>query len=384
MTNSELRASLIIIHQNHPLFSFFFFFFLFFFFVSLSAYGPGGSHEVHLSIKGKGLAANDQQLNFTYVISATSIIPSSGSTAGGREITIYGSGFGNEKSSAVVSLDGSPCDIISINMSHITCTTSAHAAGSVSVDVSIDDSSTSVPNGFLYDSSLDIQVTGVSPLQGSVSGGDVVTISGSSFLETTMVKVGNGDCNIQSWSSGQVTCVTPRHAPGKFPIKVVTPGKGFAVIPDEYKEFEFTFVVHSIFPPNGSVAGGTHVLFTGRGFSCDESRTDITVHGKPCKIRSCNATHVTCETKDVFTTIVVDNSGSHPGQFNAELNLHIYACTLSFAVLFVMSYEKNALLMPKRVVLAVSSGQLNTCIAHKKKDATRGRLKGKTRKKKVM
>lgn len=279
----------------------------------MSDYGPGGSHEVRISVKGKGLCANDQRLNFTFVISATSVTPSSGSTAGGSEITIYGSGFGNRISSVSVSLGGSPCDIIRINMSHVTCITGAHAAGSVTVYVSVDDSSTIVSNGFLYDASFNIQVTSLSPLQGRVSGGDVVTISGSGFVNTTLVKVGSENCVIQSWSPGQITCVTPRHAPGKFSVKVVTPGKGFAVIPEQYKEFEFTFVVHSIFPLNGSVAGGTHVTFTGRGFNCSESRTVITVHTKPCKIRECNSTHVTCETKDVFETITVDNTGSHSG-----------------------------------------------------------------------
>ena len=279
----------------------------------MSEYGPGGSHRVKISVTGKGLVANDQRLNFTYVISASSVIPSSGSTAGGQEITIYGSGFGSTKDRATVSLDGSPCDIISINMSHITCITSAHAAGSVSVDISIDDSSTSVSSAFLYDSSLDIQVTSVSPLQGGVGGGDLITISGLGFLSTTVVKVGNENCVIQSFSSGQITCLTLRHAPGKFPVKVITPGRGYAEILEEYKEFQFAFEVHSIFPRNGSVAGGTHVVFTGRGFICNESRTAVTVHDKPCKIISCNATHVICETKSLFRTLVVDNSGSHLG-----------------------------------------------------------------------
>lgn len=266
-----------------------------------------------VSIRGKGLAVNNQRLNFTYVINATSVTPSSGATAGGSEITIYGTGFGNKMSRASVSLGGSACEVLSINMSHITCRTSAHAAGNVPVYISIGDSSTTVSNGFLYDSSLDVQVTSLSPLNGSISGGDTITIFGSGFLNTTSVKLGNVDCSIQTATSVQITCVTPRHAPGKFPITVVTPGKGFALIPEQYKNFEFVFTVNSIFPLNGSVAGGTHVTFTGQGFSCDSLRTAVTIDGKSCKIRSCNATHVTCETKDLFQTVVVDNSGSHPG-----------------------------------------------------------------------
>lgn len=268
-----------------------------------------------ISVEGKGVAGNDQRLNFTYIITATSVTPSSGSTAGGQEITIYGSGFGDKKDSALVSLNGSACEIISISMYHITCTTGAHAAGSVSVDISVDGSSTSVSSAFNYDSSLNIQVTSVTPLQGGVRGGDLITVSGSGFLNTTVVKVGGGTCVIKSFSSGQITCLTPRHAPGIYPFKVVTPGKGFAVTPEEFKEFEYVLVVQSIFPRNGSVAGGTHVVFQGRGFICDNSRTVVEIHGQPCKILSCNASYLKCETAPLFKTIVVENTGAHPSKF---------------------------------------------------------------------
>lgn len=264
------------------------------------------------------MATNDQRLNFTYVINATSVTPSSGSTAGGRQITIYGSGFGNDVGRSFVSLDGAVCEVITVNMSHIDCVTSAHAAGTVSVKVSIDDSSATVLNGFVYDASLNIQVTSVSPLEGTVNGGDVITISGSGFHNATEVKLGSENCVVESLSSVEITCTTPRHSPGTFPIRVVTPGKGFAVIPGQYQEFVFVFSVYSIFPLNGSLAGGTFVTITGQGFTCNASHTNVTIRGKPCRIRSCNRTHTICETMDVFKTVTVENSGLHPGQLNVR------------------------------------------------------------------
>lgn len=267
-------------------------------------------------MKGKGWAENAQQLNFTYVISAASVSPSSGSTAGGQTITISGSGFGNQKENASVSLDGSPCDIITISMSRITCTTTAHAAGSVSVEISIDDSSVTISNAFEYDSSLDIQVTGLSPQQGGVSGGEVITISGSGFMNMTTVQVGNENCVIQSLTEAEITCVTPRHAPGKFPILLVTPGKGFAVIPEEHSKFEYVFEVHSVSPLIGSVAGGTHVVITGRGFGSNVSRADVTAQGRPCRITSINDTQVICETEDMFQTVEVNSGGTHQSKLN--------------------------------------------------------------------
>ena len=267
-------------------------------------------------VRGKGWAENAQQLNFTYVISATSVTPSSGSTAGGQIIAISGSGFGNNKENATVSLDGSPCDIITISMSQITCTTTEHAAGTVDVEILIDDSSATVSNAFEYDSSLDIQVTDLSPRQGRVSGGEVITISGSGFSNTTTVQIGDGNCIIQSVSEAEITCLSPRHPPGKFPVRVVTPGKGFAVTPEEHSKFEYVLEVYSISPPIGSVEGGTNVVITGRGFGSNESRADVTVQGRSCRITSFNDTHVTCETDDMYETVKVDNSGSHPGKLN--------------------------------------------------------------------
>ena len=279
----------------------------------VSGYGPGGRHLVEILVKGKGWAENDQQLNFTYVIAATSVTPARGSLAGGQTVTISGSGFGDRKENADVSLDGSPCDIISISMSHITCLTTAHAEGNVSVAISIADSSVTISDAFQYDSLLTISVTTLSPQQGSVSGGEVITISGSGFIDTTTVQVGNGNCEIQSVTEAEITCVTSRHAPGEYPIVVVTPGKGFAEIPEEYSKFEYVLVVHSIFPLIGSVAGGTHVVIAGQGFGSDASRAVVTVQGRLCRVTSMNDTHVICETGDIFQRNEVDNSGSHPG-----------------------------------------------------------------------
>lgn len=286
-------------------------FLLFSFFVS--DHGPGGSHLVEILVKSKGWAENDQQLKFAYVIAATAVTPASGSMAGGQTITISGSGFGKRNENVNVALGGSPCDIISISLFHITCITTAHAEGNVSIEISVGESSVTILDAFEYDSSLTISVTALSPQQGSVSGGVVITISGSGFIDTTMVQVGNENCKKQSVTELEITCVTARHAPGKYPIRVVTPGKGFAEIPERYSKFEYVLVVNSIYPLIGSVAGGTHVVISGQGFGSNASGAVVTVQDRLCAITSINDTHVICETEDIFQMKAIDNGGSHPG-----------------------------------------------------------------------
>ena len=233
--------------------------------------------------------------------------------AGGQTITIYGSGFGKRNENAIVSLGGSPCDIISISLSHITCITTAHVEGNVSVEISVGESSVTISDAFEYDSSLTISVTALSPQQGSVSGGVVITISGYGFIDTTMVQVGNENCKKQSVTEMEITCVTSRHAPGEYPILVVTPGKGFAEIPERYSKFQYVLVVNSIYPLIGSVVGGTRVVISGQGFGSNTSGAVVTIQDRLCEITSINDTHVICETEDVFQMKEVDNGGSHPG-----------------------------------------------------------------------
>lgn len=266
-------------------------------------------------MNNKGLAANDQELTFTCEIKITSVSANNGSTAGGQVISIDGCGFGSSKDNANVSLGGSRCEIRSIETSRITCRTTAHVAGNVSVEISIDDSSAILSDSYEY-VSLGSQVTSVSLLRVSVSGGEVLNITGTGLMNTEKVHVGNEDCVIQTKTDVEITCFTPPQAPGIFPLSLLTRELGFIEIPEEFRNIHYLFEVYSICPPIGSVAGGTDVVITGRGFGADKSRAVISVRGRLCKITSYSDTQVICETMDIFEIIEVDNSGSHPGRLN--------------------------------------------------------------------
>ena len=69
-----------------------------------------------------------------------SISPTQGSTAGGVQVMIHGSGFGNVINDVLVHIGSATCDVTSVNMSTIICTTSSHTATNVSLNVSFSSS----------------------------------------------------------------------------------------------------------------------------------------------------------------------------------------------------------------------------------------------------
>lgn len=161
-----------------------------------------------------------------YSVSLETVLPSEGSQAGGTEITIAGTGFAPMSSvtsstgwepensilldaykRAVVAHDnGCPeslqtvvrvgveeCDIITADHMTIRCVTPPNPnpgttdTYDVVVTISCSDgsqiSSHTLSNGFSYFNTLTPQITGITPAQGSVYGGNSITITGMDFSE---------------------------------------------------------------------------------------------------------------------------------------------------------------------------------------------------------
>jgi hypothetical protein len=116
----------------------------------------------------------------------SSILPTSGSTAGGTVVTISGSGFSNP----TVKFGGIAATNVSSSASSITATTPAHAAGAVDVVVTnSDNQSATVTQGFTY-VLPNPTISNVSPNTGPTTGGTLVTITGTNFQTGATVKFG--------------------------------------------------------------------------------------------------------------------------------------------------------------------------------------------------
>lgn len=265
-------------------------------------------------VRDKGYAGSSQPITFNYVMEIVSVEPRAGSMAGGSLLTIHGSGFGNNEENASVILDGSPCEIVTINSSHITCETSSHSEGTVNLTVTIQDGIAVLEQAFEYNSSLTPNVTSVKPQKGNVAGKEVLIISGSGFnmMLDARVKLGVASCAILNITDSEICCLTPPHETGKLQIRIYIPDKGFANMAPSHDMFEYVLFVRSISPLVGSFAGGTLLTLMGQGFASKE--TNVKIDGRTCHVTKGNSSHVLCKTAGVFKMIQVKNSGHHRGK----------------------------------------------------------------------
>jgi formylglycine-generating enzyme required for sulfatase activity len=119
-------------------------------------------------------------------------------------------------------------------------------------------------------------ITSVSPSQGSVLGGTVITISGAGLASTTGVRVGGVLCaNLQVLSSTQVRATTPPGAAGQAAIEVTTPA-GTALAPTSFAYSMQS--VTSISPARGPYLGSTPITIEGQYLS---GVTAVSIGGVP-------------------------------------------------------------------------------------------------------
>lgn len=160
------------------------------------------------------------------------LTPTRGRIAGGDAVLIRGRDLGITRS---VTFGGSPATILSTAETRLTVLTPPHPAGTVDVVVTTSTGTDTGHNVFTY--LPEPQIASVSPAEGSLLGGDLVTIQGSDLAETSAVMFGATPASIVAASGSQVIVRTPAAAlPGIVSVFVTTPG-GVAILPDCFEYF---------------------------------------------------------------------------------------------------------------------------------------------------
>lgn len=204
---------------------------------------------------------------FTYSSSVTPTISSISPTSGtaGQTLTISGSNFVNGQTS--VTIGGTTCAIVSVSSSSITCTVSSSPAGTQSVIVSVATVGTSNTNiQFQYA----LQVSSISPTQGSFGGGQLVTVTGDGFNTSGIsVTICSQPCqSVSVVSNTQLTCITPSATVASsdqtcsltVTVGILTQSASYV-----YRN-SLTSTISSISPLRGGTGGGTTLTITGTNF----------------------------------------------------------------------------------------------------------------------
>ncbi|MGV9993742.1 IPT/TIG domain-containing protein [Streptomyces sp. NPDC003374] len=229
----------------------------------ITAVAPSGTGTVTVTVT-TGQGTSSQTVTYTYTTAAvptlTDLTPSQGPVSGGTAVTLTGTGL---TGATAVRFDTVPAVSFTVDSAtRITAVTPAHAAGAAAVTVTTP-GGTSNPLTFTYAATP--AVTGLTPLQGPVTGGTAVTLTGTGLTGATAVVFdGVPAASFTVDSATRITAVTPAHTAGAAAVTVTTPGGTSS--PDA-PQARFYFVaapsLTDLTPSSGPTTGGTTVTLTG-------------------------------------------------------------------------------------------------------------------------
>ena len=229
-----------------------------------------------------------QETKYTYTggPQVTAITPAFGPQSGGTSVIISGSGFlaqlpgpsvrrvffgGNEVVSPLFQTDN-----------QITAIAPAGAGvQQVTVRTTLGDSPFTTNANFSYTSGPII--LSMSPVNGPVTGGTIVTIGGSGFLPGSTVRFGLTPATaVFVDSSGAIRAVAPA---GVGNVDVVVSANGIVSPNTAADNYSYTGPTISLLTPNaGPVAGGNPVVITGQNFTSGSTVTFGALAAPPAQV----------------------------------------------------------------------------------------------------
>lgn len=188
------------------------------------------------------------------------IDPVRGPDAGGTAVQVSGRGF---DAGAILLFDNLQQDSgVVVDASTLRGKTLPHAVGYVTVSVrNSDGQESSLPRGFFYYGPPIID--GINPPLGPTSGGQRVTLSGSSFVPGLTVTFDGLAATIVSVTEVEVIVLTPPHPEATVVVTVTNPDRRFASTRYRYVPAP---EISTLAPNCGPASGGTEVTVTGLNF----------------------------------------------------------------------------------------------------------------------
>ena len=222
-----------------------------------------GQVDVTVTNPDGGIGALTDGFRYNALPTVTVVNPASGVVSGGTVVTITGTNFVD---GATVTFGGiAGAGVTFQDATTLTATTPAHAAGQVDVTVTNPDGGIgALTDGFRYNALP--TVTTVNPASGVVSGGTVVTITGTNFVDGATVTFGGvSGTGVTFQNAGTLTATTPSHAAGQVDVTVTNPDGGIGALTDGFR-YNALPTVTVVNPASGVVSGGTVVTITGTNF----------------------------------------------------------------------------------------------------------------------
>ncbi len=242
------------------------------------AHAPG---TVDVMVTNPGNATGTLVGGFTYLPqqppTVGSVSPAEGTSLGGTEVTVTGTGFNIATYNEVRFGGVSATNVYVSDDRTLTCTTPMHLPGAVDVTVASSGLTGTLSGGYTYLDAPAPSLVSLSETEGPGIGGQLITISGSGFSypfsSGTRVLFGNvetSDSNVYSTTS--LVCTTPPGLPGVVDVVVVNPDGKTGVLAGAFTYLDAPEpVISTLSPVRGLSIGGTTVYISGTGFAYSSS-----------------------------------------------------------------------------------------------------------------
>jgi PGF-pre-PGF domain-containing protein len=195
------------------------------------------------------------------------IVPASGLTAGGTNVTITGTGFSNATAVRFGAVSGTNLTVDSDTQITITYPPQAEAIVDVTVTTPGGTSPAVPADQFTYIAPLP-EITAISPAAGPIAGGTTVIITGIGFIAATDVRFNATAATSYTVNSDtRIAAEIPAGPEGPVNVNVTTAG---GTSPSTAAS-RFTYAnipgITGIAPTEGTTRGGTVVTVSGTGFN---------------------------------------------------------------------------------------------------------------------
>ena len=282
-----------------------------------------GTVDITVTTPG-GTSAKSSADQYTYAAAptVTSLSPAAGPIAGGTNITITGTALTG--ATAVSFGVTAATSFVVVNATTITAIAPAVIAGIVDVTVTTPGgiSTAVLHDKYMYQAVS--TVTGISPVAGPLTGGTIVTITGTAFTGASGVTFGStAATHVTVVNATAVTATVPANTTaGTVDVTITTPGGTSAVVPADQFTYQAPPTVTGISPAAGPTAGGTVITITGTNLT---NATAVTFGSTAAThVTVVNATAVTA-TAPAHAAGTVDVTITTPGGTSAKSSADQYA-----------------------------------------------------------
>jgi hypothetical protein len=240
--------------------------------IAVTPKAAAGVKSVSLTTPG-GTANLPNAFTYFDVPTISAVTPGSGSMNGGNSITITGT---NLTATSAVAIGGAPATGVTVvNASKVTAVTPIGTEGPKGVSVTTPAGTATLANAFTY--APVPTITSVVPTGGPLSGGTVITITGTNLTGASSVTLGGAAASsVTVVNPTTITAVTPSGVGLPMIVSVTTLG-GTASLPNGFTYFGIPGIV-DVTPWFGRIAGNDAITITGVNLT---GATSIKIGGVP-------------------------------------------------------------------------------------------------------